>query len=206
MILVGMEESGVLRRALRARGLEAWSCDLQPSADDSTYHIQDDIRKVMRSPKWKRGLFHPVCKYLANSGIKHLYKNHGKTPLIRDEERWEKMVLAAEFMLSILNLDYSVVCENPWMHKYGEYIVGRSFCITQPYFHGDKATKRTDFWRNDMSFSPLKHTNVLTLPPAGSEERKKWEGTWRATPGPSRERDRSRSFPGLMKAVAEQWF
>lgn len=206
MFLVGMEESGVLRRALRARGIDAWSCDLLPAADNSPYHIQDDIRTVATSRAWKRAVVHPVCRYLANSGVKHLYLNYGSgDPLIRNEERWDLMRHAAEFVLWLLNLPYPVACENPRPHKYAEEIMGRSFCITQPYFHGDMATKETHFWRNCMAFNPLKPTNIIDLPPLGTTERKKFEGVWRAAPGPDRERERSRSFPGMMKAVAEQW-
>lgn len=106
MFLVGMECSGVTRNALRELGIEAYSCDLKPAEDSSPYHIQDDVFTVARSRTWKRGLFHPVCRYLAHSGIKHLFKNPGQMPLIPNQERWHKMQQAAAFFKCLLELPF----------------------------------------------------------------------------------------------------
>jgi hypothetical protein len=105
-----------------------------------------------------------------------------------------------------LDADFPVVAENPRMLGYAQAIVGRPFCKTQPYYHGDAATKETWFWRNDDSFRPLLDTNRLVLPAAGTEERKKYESIWREPPGENRKANRSKSFPGMANAIASQWF
>ena len=206
MFLVGMEESGETRRALRALGIDAWSCDLQRAADDSPFHIQDDVFTVTRSRAWKRAIMHPVCRYLTHAGIKHLFKNHGSMPLMPDEERWHNMVQAAAFFKRLLDLPFPVVCENPRMHPYGLFVLQVwPFCSTQPHLHGDEAFKETLFWRNDESFQPLTATKPLPVPAYGTDEYKRWSKVFRMAPGPNRERDRSKTYPGLAQAMATQW-
>ncbi len=207
MFLVGMEESGEIRRALRARGLEAYSCDLKPSADNSPYHIQDDVFVVARSAAWKRGIFHPVCRYLTHAGIKHLFKNPGDMPLIPAKQRWMDMQGGAAFFKALLNLPFPVVCENPRMHPYAlRELFQWPFCSTQPWHHGDEAFKETMFWSNDNSFGPLKDTNRLTPPKPHTEEYKRWSQVFRMPPGDKREEMRSKTYPGIARAIAEQWF
>lgn len=70
-VLIGCELSGVVRRAMRKRGHEAWSCDLLPSDDDSPFHIQGDLMKVLRQSPigyWDLIILHPPCTALALSG------------------------------------------------------------------------------------------------------------------------------------------
>lgn len=207
MILVGMEESGAIRRELRARGHDAWSVDLQPSADNSSYHIQEDIFVALKNKAWKRGIIHPVCRYLTHAGIKHLFSNHGQMPLVPCEKRWREMLDAAAFFRKLLELPFPVVLENPRMHPYGLNAVRVwPFCTTQPHHHGDKAFKETMFWRNDDSFKPLTETNRLLVPKYGTPEYKAWSETFRMPPGPDREKLRSRTYLGIANAIAQQWF
>ena len=69
-VLVGCECSGVVRRAFRDRGHEAWSCDLLPAEDESPYHIQRDVLDVMGAGYWDLAIFHPPCTHLAVSGAR----------------------------------------------------------------------------------------------------------------------------------------
>jgi hypothetical protein len=69
-VLVACETSGVVREAFRAKGHEAWSCDILPSDDNSRYHIQGDVLKVLsHPPTWDLMIAHPPCTYLCNSGV-----------------------------------------------------------------------------------------------------------------------------------------
>ena len=207
MIIVGCEKSGVVRRALRARGLDAYSVDIEPSEDNSPHHIQDDIFVALKSRAWKRGIVFPECTFMSVSGAKQLYENHGQKPLIRNPDRWDKLYNAAMFKKKLLDLNIPIVSENPKMMHYAMQIVGRKyFCKTQPYYHGDKATKETYFWRNCESFKPLIDTNRLILPEKGTIERKEFESVWREPPGKMRKANRSRFFPDLADAIASQWF
>lgn len=206
-LLVGMECSGQIRRAARERGIDAWSCDLKPSDDNSPYHIQGDIFEVAYGQSWDAGIAHPVCRYLTHAGIKHLFKTPGQMPLTRNEERWDKMRKAAMFFQEILKLPFPVVCENPQMHPYALNEIGVwPFCKVQPHEHGDKAFKGTYFWRNDERFQPLQPTNKLQAPKYGTPEYKEWSAIFRMPPSADREAKRSETFPGIAAAIVEQWF
>ena len=69
-VLIGCERSGVVREAFRARGHDAWSCDLLPADDNSPYHIQEDVLDWILNKEWDLGIFHPPCTYLAVSGAR----------------------------------------------------------------------------------------------------------------------------------------
>jgi hypothetical protein len=70
-VLIGCEFSGIVRRAMRARGHDAWTCDLLPAEDHSPFHIQGDLMEFLRrSPagSWDLIILHPPCTALALSG------------------------------------------------------------------------------------------------------------------------------------------
>lgn len=75
-IIIGCERSGVVREAFRAKGHDAWSCDLKPS-DQPGNHIQGDIFDVINDG-WDLGIFHPPCTFMANSGAQWLYHPEDK--------------------------------------------------------------------------------------------------------------------------------
>lgn len=205
-ILIGCEKSGVLRQAMREQGYEAYSCDILPSEDDSPHHIQDDVLRVSRSNLWGGAIMHPECTFLSFSGCKHLFKNPGEMPLIPEFQRWEDMRAAADFFKKLLALPFPVICENPKMHAHGLAALWRwPFCVTQPHEHGDPAFKETFFWRNRDDISPLKPTNPLSVPKKGTPEYKQWEICFRAAPSPKRKADRSKTYPGIARALASQY-
>lgn len=107
-VLIACESSGAVRRAFRALGHNAWSCDLLPSDDASPYHIQGDVLNVLNGKlpglsflkglpkKWDLLIGHPPCTYLCNSGVRWLYENPTwewkgsvKLPVVRLWE-WKK--------------------------------------------------------------------------------------------------------------------
>lgn len=205
-ILIGCEKSGVLRRAMQEAGYVSYSCDILPSEDDSQYHIQDDILKVANRNCWGGTIMHPECTYLSFSGNKHLFKNPGKMPLIPDAQRWEEMREAARFFGKLLALPFPVICENPKMHAHGlAALWSWPFCFTQPHEHGDAAFKETFFWSNRNNIPALKSSNPLIIPKRGSDEYKQWEKCFREAPGMQRKANRSRTYPGIAKAITEQW-
>lgn len=65
-VLVACEFSGVVRRAFRERGHDAWSCDLLPSEDDSPHHYQADVIPILRNEMWDLMIAHPPCTHLAS--------------------------------------------------------------------------------------------------------------------------------------------
>ena len=68
-VLVACEFSGVVRRAFRSRGHNAWSCDLLPSEDDSEFHIKGDVLDHLFED-WDLMIAHPPCTHLAVSGAR----------------------------------------------------------------------------------------------------------------------------------------
>ena len=186
-ILVACEYSGRVRDAFRALGHDAVSCDLLPSEAPGP-HIQGDVLAMLRE-SWDLVVAHPPCTYLANSGVRWLHT---------DQTRWAKLDEGAAFFLACLNANAPrVAVENPVMHSYGRERVGRGpDFTTQPWQFGDDFKKRTCFWTRNLP--PLRPTSGLDGTSARAE-------CHLASPGPNRWKDRSRTYPRLARAMAEQW-
>lgn len=195
--LIACECSGVVRRALRARGIDAWSCDLKPAEDGDPHHIRGDAIAAAYGQRWDAMIAHPECTYLANSGAKHLYAG------MRAEngpaaDRWAHMGAAAAFFLALWNAPVPrIAIENPIMLGHPRRLFGipAPTQTIQPWEHGHGETKATCLWLK--GFPPLFASNVVQ----GRVAR-----VHRMAPGPSRKADRSRTYPGIARAIAEQWF
>ncbi len=187
-ILIAYEFSGIARDAFIACGHDAISCDLLPTERPGP-HVRGDIHKFLRGKRFDLILAHPECTYLCNSGVRWLTTEEG---------RWSKMVKAATEFRRMLNNRRSemTIVENPIMHSHAKDIIGRSQDqVVQPWWFGDGEIKATCFWYRGMDGFRLEKTNVVD----GREAR-----VHRLSPGPDRWKERSRSFPGMMQALAEQ--
>jgi hypothetical protein len=195
-ILVACEFSGVVRRAFRALGHDAWSCDLVPAEDDSQFHIQGDAIAAAYGQAWDLLIAHPECTYLANSGAKHLYAGMNKAngP---DVQRWARMGSAAAFFLAMLNAPVArLAVENPIMlgHPRRLFDIPGPTQTIQPFEYGHGETKATCLWL--LNLPPLQPTDIV----AGRQGR-----VWREPPGPERKKNRSRTYEGIAAAMAQQW-
>jgi hypothetical protein len=208
-VLIACEYTGAMRRAFRALGHNAWSCDLLPAADGAEHHLQEDARTAcLRPPRsvgdyWDLIIAHPPCTFLCNSGVRWLYGGKGTT---RDPIRWRQMQKGAEFFKWLLERPACqyIAVENPVMHVYARDIIGRGATqIVQPWHFGDPAFKATGWWLKGLPV--LTPTNKLRPPKPGTEEHKRWSKVHRAPPGPDRWKDRSATFPGIAAAAARQW-
>lgn len=195
-VLVACECSGVVRRAFRALGHQAWSCDLLPAEDGDQHHLQQDAVLAAYSGNWDLLVAHPECTYLANSGAKHLYRDmkaeNGPAP-----DRWARMGAAATFFLALWNAPVGAVAiENPIMLGHPRRLFGipEPTQIIQPWQFGHGETKATCLWLRGLP--ELRATNVV----AGREQR-----VFRMAPGENRKRDRSRTYEGIGAAMAQQW-
>lgn len=208
-VLIGCECSGVVRQAFRTRGHDAWSCDLKPAEDGSRFHIRGDVLSVV-GDGWDMAVFHPVRRYLANSGSKHLYIG-GRKDNGRDEDRWRRMREGADFYLACWDAPIDrVAVENPvWHAAAREYIQANARVphperrqFVQPWWFGHREVKATGLaLRNLPPLQPTDdvRTETFALPYAQRAR------VHYASPGPNREADRSRTRPGLGDAMAEQW-
>ncbi len=216
-ILVGCEESQAVTIELRKLGHEAYSCDLLPcSGGHSEWHYQEDIFEVIkREPQFDLGIFHPPCTMIAGSSVqwlshpedKHLpfeeRRPHPKYPNRRND-----MLESIEFVKALYNCNIERVCiENPvgllgtrWR---------KADQIIQPYQFGDEATKTTCLWLKNLPL--LKHTNIVGKGErtifASGKSHPKWYADALANAKTKQERQtlRSKTFPGIAKALADQY-
>jgi len=194
-VLVACEYSGVVRRAFLARGCDAWSCDLLPSEDGSNRHIRGDARDLLHDGWDLLMVAHPPCTRLCNSGVRWLHTPPpGKTVEQMERELREGAALFSAFWNAPIP---RVAVENPVMHGHAKRLIenyAEPAQSVQPWQFGHGETKRTCLWLRGLP--PLKPTNVVE----GREQR-----VHRMPPSPTRWKERSRFYPGIAAAMAEQW-
>lgn len=200
-VLIAGEFSGTFREAFKALGHEAWSCDLLPTEIPGLHH-QGDAVEFLYSREWDLLIAHPPCTMLCNSGVRWLYGGKGT---VKDPDRWEAMYRAAVFFRTFLSAPVPrIAVENPIMHRYGQELVGGGPSqIVQPWWFGEPEMKATGWWLKGLP--SLVPTDVVGPPPRDPELRKGWAKVHRASPGPDRWKERSRSYPGMAAAAAAQW-
>ena len=194
-VLIACEFSGVVRRAFAARGHDAWSCDLLPAEDRSNKHIVGDARDYLNEGWDLLAVFHPPCTRLCNSGARWLSKPPaGKTVEGIREELREAAELFSDFWTAPIE---RVAIENPVMHGHAKALI-RGYSppaqTIQPWQFGHGETKATCLWLRNLP--KLMPTDIC----AGREAR-----VHRMPPGPDRWKERSRTYPGIASAMAEQW-
>lgn len=208
-VLIGCEFSGVVRRAFRSLGHNAWSCDLLPAEDGSEFHIQGDIRipYIMDFCSWDLGIFHPPCTYLTNAGVRHLHENvvsrRGNRAKVYGAARMDAMRESAHFFKWLCDLPIPrIVVENPIPHKYAREIIGPYSQLIQPWMFGHPERKATCLWLKDLPL--LKPTNIvkeqMLALPKPEQNRVHY-----MPPGPERWKNRSRTYKGIADAFADQY-
>lgn len=203
-VLVACEFTGTVRRAFAARGHDAWSVDLLPAEDGSNKHLVGDVRNYLDDGWDLLIVAHPPCTRLCNSGVRWL-----KTPPPGRtlDEMWAELDAGAELFSACWNAPVErIAIENPVMHKYAkERIHGYEppAQIIQPWWFGEPQFKATGLYLRNLK--PLKPTNRLVPPASGTAEHKAWSKVHRTSPGPNRGKERSRFFPGVADAMADQW-
>lgn len=212
-VLVGCEFSGVVRRAFAQRGHDAWSCDLQPAEDRSNKHIIGDVRDVLG---WGWDLLivcHPPCTRLCRSGRRWLSGPGKLTPpkQLPRGRTWASMIQefeeAVDLFVACWRAPVERVCiENPQMHDLARERMPENVPapqMVQPWWFGHPEYKATGLYLRGLP--PLVETERLSEPQPGSSEWKRWHRVWRMPPSADRGKERSRFFPGLANAMAEQW-
>lgn len=191
--LIACEESQAVCKAFRARGVEAWSCDLLPcSGGHPKWHIQGDVLEILGQP-WDMVLAFPPCTNLAVSGARHFAAK-------RADGRQQRSI---EFFMRFANLDHvpRVAIENPVGIM--SSLWRKPDQIIQPWQFGDDASKATCLWLKGLPL--LTPTNIL---PGGRDVRRANQtpsGQNKLGPSPDRARLRSQTYPGIAAAMAEQW-
>lgn len=127
-VLIACEYSGRVRSAFRAIGHDAWSCDLEPSADSSPYHFHGDVRERL-THRWDLVIAFPPCTHLSSSGGRHW-------PEKRADGRQQA---AMDFFLLFTKLRCAWAIENPVGIMSSAWHTPNQ--IIQPYQFGDAAKK-----------------------------------------------------------------
>ncbi len=200
-VLVACEYSGRVREAFRAKGHDAWSCDLLAADDNSPYHIQGDVIDIMLNG-WDLMIAHPPCTRLTNSGVRWLHiPPPGKTL----EQIWQELDDAADFYKALRDSPIPKKCiENPIMHKYARERLGNiPRQVVQPHFFGEPMFKATGYELHDLP--ELNRTHWMEEPEKGTDEHKAWSWVHRCPPGPNRWKIRSATPFAIAQAMADQW-
>ena len=199
-VLVACEESQEVCKAFRAKGHEAYSCDIQEcSGGHPEWHIQGDVLPLLKE-KWDLIIAHPPCTYMSKAGARFMYLTAGKV----NQERLEKALQAKDFFMQFMNADCDKICiENPTPLK----IVGlpKESQVIQPYQFGHPYSKRTLLWLKGLP--ELKPTNILTeytpYLPSNTGGFARGKGGSRGVAHNAK--DASKTFSGIAQAMAEQW-
>ena len=178
-VLVACEFSGTVREAFAAKGHDAWSCDILPTEVPGK-HLQCDVAEVL-GEGWDMMIAHPPCTHLAVSGA-----------------RWfgEKVTEQAEALDFVRLLMVApiprIAIENPV--SIISSTIRRPDQIIQPWQYGHGEMKTTCLWLKNLP--RLKPTNIVE----GREQR-----IWKMPPSENRWAERSKTFPGIAQAMADQW-
>lgn len=181
-ILVACEFSGIVRDEFRKKGHDAWSCDLIPSEGSNWHHILGDVRDELDT-RWDMLIAFPPCTFLANSGNRWLL----------EPGRLQMRIEAIHFVRELMEAPiHFIAIENPIGVL--STAIRKPSQIIQPWQFGHGEVKATCLWLDNLPL--LRPTKIVE----GRIPR-----VHREAPGPERWKNRSRTFPGIARAMAEQW-
>jgi hypothetical protein len=209
-VLIGCEFSGTVRDAFRAKGHDAWSCDLLPSPDGSPFHIHGSLfdaddgfgqRGDVTTWGWDLAIFHPPCTYLTSAGL-HWNKRRPGRAALTDEAVAFVMQLAASDIPRIA-IENPVGCLSTRWRRPSQ--------IVQPYQFGDDASKATCLWLKGLPLlRPTTRYPGRQVSKADGSTVERWSnqtdsGQNRLAPSADRWALRSLTYPGIAAAMADQW-
>ena len=208
-VLIACEESQAVTKAFRELGHEAFSCDILPcSGGHPEWHYQQSVFEVI-DKGWDLMIAHPPCTYLAVSGAAWMYNKDGS----RNEERYQNQMEGLEFVHQLMDADIArIAIENP-ISVISSYI-REPDQIIQPFMFGDEAQKSTCLWLKNLP--QLEPTNIVGKGEMyewidGKTGKKKSQPLWyyqalsKAKTLQERRTLRSKTFPGIAQAMAQQW-
>ena len=216
-VLIACEESQTVCKAFRAKGHEAYSCDVQePSGGHPEWHIHGDAIEALKGGviitmdgvehyigKWDLVIAHPPCTYLTVSGNRWFnVERYGDKARQRIVER----ELAAAFFMQFVNSDCEhIAIENPVGYMSTAY--KKPTQIIHPYMFGDPARKATCLWLKGLPKlipTDIVEPEIIRYKNGNGTDNPWHMETMKLSPK-ERAKARSKTFPGIAKAMAEQW-
>ena len=215
-VLIACEESQAVCKEFRALGHRAFSCDIQEcSGGHPEWHVCGDVLPLLngnctfqtsdththtQAGEWDLIIAHPPCTFLTVSGNRWFNTDrYGK----KAEQRWNDRVYGAVFFMQFVAAQCKhIAIENPVGVMGSAY--RKADQIIQPFEYGHPYTKQTCLWLKNLPH--LEPTNILERPEAG------WvnqcftpDGRYGGFKSFNGSKQRSKTFPGIAKAMAEQW-
>lgn len=209
-VLLGCEESQAVCTAYREAGHEAYSCDLKPcSGGHPEWHFQMDVFEAIKLKDWDRGIFFPDCTYLTCSAewayTDGPYHQKVKAGTLVGEARRVAREAAIKFFLALYNCKIPELgLENPIGVMSSQF--RKPDQIIQPYQFGDDASKSTCLWLRNL---PLL-VGTRYIEPRIVNGKPRWanqtdSGQNKLSPSDNRAELRSKTYPGIAQAMADQW-
>lgn len=205
-ILIACEESQAVTIELRKLGHEAYSCDIEPcSGGYQEWHLQQDVTEVLKQ-KWDAIIAFPPCTYLTVTGNRWFnIERYGDKAIQRHKDRED----AIKFFMMFANADCEkIAIENP-IGAISSYW-RKPDQIIHPYYFGDPERKSTCLWLKGLPL--LSHNKKDHVSPNiieyknGKGTDSKWHMDTMCLPAKERAKARSKTFHGIAKAMAHQWF
>jgi site-specific DNA-cytosine methylase len=200
-LLVACEFSGIVREAFRAKGHDAWSCDILPSDQPTLFHYKGDVLDILNDG-WDMMIAHPPCTHLAVSGAR--WFTEGK-------KDWQLQIEALKFVeLLMLAPIEKIVIENPVSVISTK--IRKPDQIIQPWQFGHPETKKTCLWLKNLP--KLKSTKIVE-----PDYMRNKDGTYymdkkgkrysrihfMSYKNSQRSKERSLTYKGIALAMADQW-
>lgn len=198
-VLVACEFSGRVRDAFIARGHDAISADLLPSETPGP-HYQGDCRDLINATDWDLMIAHPPCTYLSNAGVQSLYNRDWSWNMERVRLMWKGI----EFFNELLDAPIPrIAVENPVQHRFAKNEVNQPYDqIIHPWMFGHTEQKKTCLWLKDLPAlveTDNVYNQMMLLPKSQRQP------FWYSSGYGNRQITRSRTYPGIAEAMADQW-
>jgi len=209
-VLLACEYSNIGSQAFRDLGHTVYSVDLEPNEQPDLagdYHYEGDIFEFWEDRPCDFDLMvaHPPCTYLTNAANTWLYKKGPDGKKVKDYTRWMSMYDGVDFFNSLWKLPVKKKCfENPVMVGHAKRLIkaGQQSQTVQPYQFGVLESKRLCFWLQGL---PLLRGTKNVKDQWSALPKREREKKHYMSPGPDRGKERSRSYPEIMQAMAQQW-
>lgn len=202
-VLIACEFSGIVREAFKAKGHDAWSCDLLPT-EIPGQHIQGDVLEIL-GDGWDMMIAHPPCQHLAVSGARWF----------KEKQADGRQQAGINFFMKITAAPISkIAIENPIGIMSKKY--RKPDQVIQPFYFGNSVQKATCLWLKNLP--KLVPTNIVDrgliyVDPRGQKHggehvlraKRAYSPLMLLAKSEERWKIRSRTFQGIANAMAEQW-